>query len=234
MAGKSTHGGPRSKGGSPKPATPDSAAAPEAAPIARSQEKPVSGAAPPRARRQRTPAPAPFAAPKEDTPAAQRGGGRSAKQPRGAGTDAPGVAPGQAPTIGSKEARADRPTARQKAVPGRSPGPGRRRRTAKQGLSETPGQQRGEQATAAIGKLTKPLQQLRFLQDFFQNPIGATLGAGPPETSTPAAEIAGRMSEIKYQLKVVDALQTVLRQEMQELERALPAGEAAAGEQTRA
>jgi hypothetical protein len=78
------------------------------------------------------------------------------------------------------------------------------------------------------------LQQLRFLQDFFQNPIGATLGAGPPETSTPAAEIAGRMAEIKYQLKVVDALQTVLRQEMQELERALPTGETAAAEPTRA
>jgi hypothetical protein len=78
------------------------------------------------------------------------------------------------------------------------------------------------------------LQQLRFLQDFFQNPMGTTLGAGPPETSTPAAEIAGRMAEIKYQLKVVDALQTVLRQEMQELERALPAGETAAAEPTRA
>ena len=202
MAGKSTDGGPPSKRGSSKPATPHSAAGPEAAPIAGSEPAPVSGAAPPRARRQRTPAPAPFAAPNQDPPAAQRGGRRSAKQPRVAAGD--------------------------------SPGPGRRQRTAKQGLRETPDQQRGEKATAAIGKLTKPLQQLRFLQDFFQNPIGATLGAGPPETSTPAAEIAGRMSEIQYQLKVVDALQTVLRQEMQELERALPAGETAAAESTRA
>ncbi len=232
MAGKSTPGSPRGKRGSPKPATPHSAAGPEAAPIAPPERTPVSGAAPPRARRQRTPAPAPFAAPNQDPPAAQHGGRRSAKQPRVAAADSPGVADRQAPDIGSKQARPDRPTARQRAA--RSPGPGRRRRTAKQGLGETPDRQRGEQATAAIGKLTKPLQQLRFLQDFFQNPMGATLGAGPPETSTPAAEIAGRMAEIKYQLKVVDALQTVLRQEMQELERALPAGETAAAEPTRA
>ena len=224
MAGKSTPGSPRGKRGSPKPATPH-AAGPEAAPIAPPEQTPVSGAAPPRARRQRTPAPAPFATHNQDPPAAQRGGGRSGKQPRVAAAEAHG----QAPTNGSKQAG----TARQKAVPGRSPGPGRRQRTAKREPGEAPGQQRGEQATAAIGKLTKPLQQLRFLQDFFQNPIGATLGAGPPETSTPAAEIAGRMAEIKYQLKVVDALQTVLRQEMQELERALPAGETAAAEPTR-
>jgi hypothetical protein len=191
MAGKSTHGGPRSKRGSGKPASPHSSAVAEAASIAGAEPAAGSGAAPPQARRQRTPAPAPFAAAQE-APAAQRGGGRSAPSPEA----------------------------------------GKRTRTARQGRGETPDRQRGEKATAAIGKLTKPLQQLRFLQDFFQNPIGATLGAGPPETSTPAAEIAGRMAEIKYQLKVVDALQTVLRQEMQELERALPAGETAAGEST--
>jgi hypothetical protein len=71
-------------------------------------------------------------------------------------------------------------------------------------------------------KLTEPLQQLRFVQDFFHNPLTVNLGTGPIESSAPPAEIMGRMSEIKYHLDVLAALQAVLKDEMEELKRALP------------
>ncbi|HWT30106.1 MAG TPA: hypothetical protein VN240_03675 [Propylenella sp.] len=76
--------------------------------------------------------------------------------------------------------------------------------------------------------VTEPLQQVRFLQDFFHNPVPINLGSQPIESSTPPDEIAGRISDIKYQLKVLSSLQTVLKKEMEELEGALPAGEAGA------
>jgi hypothetical protein len=101
-------------------------------------------------------------------------------------------------------------------------GAGGRARTPFPGYNEPPREDRPLRAAAA-GLVTEPLQQVRFLQDFFRNPVPINLASKGVETSTPPEEIADRISEIKYQLKVLASLQAVLNEEMQELERAVPA-----------
>lgn len=194
MTDKSGRGG-RKRGGQGTP-PPDSAVT---ADTAAGSVAPEGSAAEvrPGVRRVRTPPPSPVA------------GGQPARQTRrNRGTQ---------PT--APEARSAPLHSSEKAVAVNSAGG--RTRTPFPGLEEQPREVRPLR-TATAGLVTEPLQQVRFLQDFFRNPVPINLALQPVETSTPPEEIAGRISEIKYQLKVLASLQTVLNEEMQELERALP------------
>jgi hypothetical protein len=63
-----------------------------------------------------------------------------------------------------------------------------------------------------------------LVQEFFHNLQGVDLGNDPIETTTSPEDTLRRLSEVTYQLDVLKALQAVLTEEMEQLQRAL-AGE---------
>ena len=75
----------------------------------------------------------------------------------------------------------------------------------------------------AAGMLAERMQQLRYLQDFFQNPVPFDLREKPLETSSSPQEIMHRVGEVKYQVQVLKALLVVLNEELETLNSALPA-----------
>jgi hypothetical protein len=73
------------------------------------------------------------------------------------------------------------------------------------------------------GFLSERMQQLRYLQDFFHNPVPFDLRERPLESSSPPEEIMRRIGEVQYQVQILQALLVVLNEEMETLNSALPA-----------
>jgi hypothetical protein len=69
---------------------------------------------------------------------------------------------------------------------------------------------------------TERMQQLRYLQDFFHNPVPFDLRERPLESSSTPEEIMRRIGEVKYQVQVLQALLVVLGEEIEMLNSALP------------
>ncbi len=78
------------------------------------------------------------------------------------------------------------------------------------------------QGPAAEGGLAERMQQLRYLQDFFHNPVPFDLREKPIESSSTREEILQRIGEVQYQIAVLKALLVVLNEEMETLTQALP------------
>jgi hypothetical protein len=71
--------------------------------------------------------------------------------------------------------------------------------------------------------LAERMQQLRYVQDFFHNPVPFDLRERPIESSSSPEEIMQRIDEVRYQIQVLQALLVVMNEEMQTLNAALPA-----------
>ena len=71
--------------------------------------------------------------------------------------------------------------------------------------------------------LAERMKELRYLQDFFHNPVPFDLRERPLESSSTPEEIIRRIGEVKYQTEVLQALLVVLKEEMATLNSALPA-----------
>jgi hypothetical protein len=98
--------------------------------------------------------------------------------------------------------------------PGRTPPP-------PAAAHEEQGLLQGGALTDLTGKMAERLEQLRYLQDFFHNPVPFDLRDKPLPTSSEPEELAKRVAEVDYQIHVLEALIQVLSEELKELNRAL-------------
>ena len=74
--------------------------------------------------------------------------------------------------------------------------------------------------SALSAKMAEKLEQLRYLQDFFHNPVPFDLRDKPLPTSSEPEELAKRIGEVEYQMHVLKALIEVLGEELKQLNRA--------------
>jgi hypothetical protein len=73
---------------------------------------------------------------------------------------------------------------------------------------------------AMSAQLAEKLAQLRYLQDFFHNPVPFDLRDKPLPTSSEPEELTKRIGEVEYQMHVLKALMQVLGEELRQLNRA--------------
>jgi hypothetical protein len=106
---------------------------------------------------------------------------------------------------------------------------GRRGRTPPPAPQPASDDQPGLQGGIAA-KMAEKLEQLRYLQDFFHNPVPFDLRDKPLPTSSEPEEVAKRIAEVEYQIHVLQALIQVLSEELKELNRALPPPQKTAAE----